>query len=359
MEYALFLGCMTPIRMPYMESSARAVLERFGVELVEMPGTGCCPDPSLKSIDQTTWTSLAARNLTIAEEMGLNVLTLCNGCFETLKTVNVSLKGDEGLRATVNERLGRVGREYGGSIEVRHLVEVLTNDIGFEKISDAVERPLEGLRVAAHYGCHLLRPNSYLEVDDPVRPVLLDRLIELTGATSVPYYKSNLCCGAGTSLADSDTVKELVRYKLGWVKRAGADCMSVVCPYCMFQYDVIQRLVRDDAGDRFITPVLYYPEILLLALGVEPEELALDMHRTSVQGVIDKINGGTGDAEGDQSEGDAEKLEAHSEVHNQDTGAGPRQGGLPRMRDLRRRLRQGGDNPLGGDDRGRQARQEA
>ena len=260
-----------------------------------MPGTGCCPDPSLKSIDQTTWTSLAARNLTIAEEMGLNILTLCNGCFETLKTVNVSLKGDEGLRSTVNERLGRVGREYGGGVEVRHLVEVLTDDIGFEKISDAVERPLEGLRVAAHYGCHLLRPNSALDVDDPVRPVLLDRLIELTGATSVPYYKSNMCCGAGTSLADSDTVKELVRYKLGWVKRAGADCMSVVCPYCMFQYDVIQRLVRDDTGDRFLTPVLYYPEMLLLALGVEPGELALDMHRTSVQGVIDKIQGGAGD----------------------------------------------------------------
>jgi heterodisulfide reductase subunit B len=282
--------------MPYMESSARALLGRFGIGLVEMSGTGCCPDPSLKSIDQTTWTSLAARNLTIAEEMGLNILTLCNGCFETLKTVNVSLKGDEGLRSTVNERLGRVGREYGGSVEVRHLVEVLTCDIGLEKMADAVERPLEGLRVAAHYGCHLLRPNSYLEVDDPVRPVLLDRLVDLTGATSVPYYKSNLCCGAGTSLADSDTVKELVRYKLGWVKRAGADCMSVVCPYCMFQYDVIQRLVRDDAGDRFLTPVLYYPEMLLLALGVEPEELALDMHRTSVQGVIDKVQGGTGDA---------------------------------------------------------------
>lgn len=309
--------------MPYMESSARALLDRFGIELAEMPGAGCCPDPSLKSIDSTTWTSLAARNLTIAEEMGLDVLTLCNGCFETLKTVNVSMKGDDGLRSTVNERLGRVGREYGGGVEVRHLVEVLVNDIGFEKMADAVERPLDGLRVAAHYGCHLLRPNSYLEVDDPVRPVLLDRLIELTGATSVPYYKRNMCCGAGTGLADSDTVKELVRYKLGWVKRAKADCMSVICPYCMLQYDVVQRLVRDDAGDRFITPVLYYPEILLLALGAEPEELALDMHRTSVQGVIEKLQGGSRDAARDKEEGDTGKLEARPEVHNEDHGAGP------------------------------------
>jgi len=299
-EYALFLGCMTPIRLPYMESSARALLGKFGVDLVDMPGTGCCPDPSLKSVDRLTWTTLAARNLAIAEEMGLDIITLCNGCFETLKTVNVSLKGDDKLRALVDKRLARIGKEFEGGMEVHHLVEVLNNDIGLEKISDAVVRPLKGLRVAAHYGCHLLRPNSILDVDDPVRPVLLDRLIELTGATSVPYYKKNMCCGAGTNLADSDTAKELVKYKLRWVKRAGADCMSVVCPFCMFQYDVVQRLVRDDSGDRFNTPVLYYPEMLLLALGSEPEELALDMHRTSVQGVIDKIQGGSRDAPGDQ-----------------------------------------------------------
>ncbi|UCD44876.1 MAG: CoB--CoM heterodisulfide reductase subunit B [Candidatus Bathyarchaeota archaeon] len=299
-EYALFLGCMTPIRLPYMESSARTLLGKFGVDLVDIPGTGCCPDPSLRSVDQLTWTSLAARNLVIAEEIGLDIITLCNGCFETLKTVNVSLKNDDKLRALVDKRLARVGKEFRGDTEVYHLVEVLNNDIGLEKISDAVVRPLKGLRVAAHYGCHLLRPNSILDVDDPVRPVLLDRLIELTGATSVPYYKKNMCCGAGTNLFDSDTAKELVKYKLGWVKRAGANCMSVVCPFCMFQYDVVQRLVRDELGDRFITPVLYYPEMLLLALGSEPEELALDMHRTSVQGVIDSIQGGHSDAPGDQ-----------------------------------------------------------
>ena len=291
---------MIPVRLPYLESTARDLLGRFDVGLVDMPGTGCCPDPSMKSLDPQTWAALAARNLSIAEDLGLDILTLCNGCFETLKTVNVSARRDEGLMASVNEGLARVGREYGGGVEVRHLVEVLANDVGMEAISDAVERPLDGLRVAAHYGCHLLRPNSLLDVDDPVRPAILDTLIEATGASSVPYYKRNMCCGAGTGLADSDTAKELVRYKLGCVQRAEADCMSVVCPFCMFQYDVVQRLVRDDRGDRFITPVLYYPEMLLLAMGVEPGELALDMHRTSAGGVIDKLMGGSGDAPGDK-----------------------------------------------------------
>jgi heterodisulfide reductase subunit B len=280
---------MTPVRLPYMEAAARMLLGRFDIELREMPETGCCPDPSLRSVDKETWTVLAARNLSLAEGMGLNVLTLCNGCFETLKTVDVAIKGDSKLRDKVNERLSAVGREYNGKTEVKHLVEVLTGDIGLESLKKAVERPLKNLRVAAHYGCHLLRPNSVLEVDDPLRPVLLDRLIELTGASSVPYYKRNLCCGAGTSMADTETSKNLVKYKLGWVERAGADCMAVVCPYCMLQYDVTQRLVRKDSGERFDIPVFYYPELLLLAMGVPPEELAFEMHRTKVGHALEKI----------------------------------------------------------------------
>ena len=288
-EYALFTGCMIPVRLPYMESSARELLERFDIGLREMPETSCCPEPSLSSVDEETWITLAARNLTIAEGMGREILTLCNGCFETLKTVDVALKGDEGLRDMVNERLSAVGREYKGETVVRHLVEILVGDIGVEKMRGAVERPLKGLRVAAHYGCHLLRPSSILEGDDPLRPVLLDQLIELTGATSVPYYKRNICCGAGTNAADFETGKRLVGYKLGWVERAGADCMAVVCPYCMLQYDVTQRLVRKGSGERFDIPVFYYPELLLLAMGVPPEELALDMHKTKVEPALEKI----------------------------------------------------------------------
>jgi len=290
-EYALFLGCMIPLRLPYMESSARELLKRFDVELIEMQDAGCCPEPSLKSVDDETWTALAARNLSIAEGMGLDILTLCNGCFETLKTVDVELKGDGKLKERVNKRLAAVGREYNGKTEVKHLVEVLTGDIGLENLADAVEKPLEGLRVAAHYGCHLIRPNS-LEVDDPLRPVLLDRLIEITGASSVPYFKRNLCCGAGVSGVDDYTGKALVRYKLGWVDKAKADCMAVVCPFCMLQYDLTQTLVRNESGERFNLPIFYYPEMLLLAMGAESKELAFDMHRTKMDQVLEKIQGG-------------------------------------------------------------------
>jgi len=275
-----------------MELTARELLKRFGIKLRDMPEAGCCPDPSLKSVDQTPWMTLAARNLAIAENMGMNILTLCNGCFETLKTVNHYLKNDGSLKEEVNKRLKTVGKEYKGEVQVKHLVEVLSNEIGFEKLKGAVTRSLKGFRVAAHYGCHLLRPSSILKVDDPVRPVLLDELIKLTGATPVSYYKSNLCCGAGVSGVDSDTGKNLVKYKLQRIENVGADFMTVVCPFCMLQYDVTQMLVKKSTGERFNVPVLYYPEMMLLAMGADPEELALEMHRVSTEPLVKRIIGG-------------------------------------------------------------------
>lgn len=290
-EYALFPGCMIPLRLPNLELSLRALFKRLDIGLVDMKEAGCCPDVSIKSVDQDTWTILAARNLSIAEGMDLKILTMCNGCFGTLKTIDTALKGNEKLKARVNERLATVGRKYAGKTEVKHLVEALANDIGLEKLADAIEKPLKGLRVAAHYGCHLIRPNSSLELDDPLRPVILDKLIEVTGAFSVPYYKKNLCCGALVSGVDPETGKGLVRYKLEWLNRAKADCMSVVCPSCMLQYDVIQNLVRKDSGERFNLPVFYYPELLLLAMGAEPKELAFDMHKTKTDSVLEKVLG--------------------------------------------------------------------
>lgn len=288
-NYSLFLGCMIPLRLPALESTTRVLLNKFEINVENLTGAGCCPDPSLKSLDQETWTTLAARNLVLAEEKEKDILTLCNGCFETLKTVNESLKKDVKLKKKINERLDSVGREYQGTIDVKHLVEILSKDIGVSRIKKGITTPLSNLKVAVHYGCHLLRPGNILNVDDPLRPNILDQLVEATGAESVPYYKKNLCCGAEVSGFDSETGKRLVKYKLDNVQRSKADCIVVVCPFCMLQYDVTQRLVKDDKGKNYDIPVLYYPELLLLAMGTSPEELYLDMHRTKVNPLIEKI----------------------------------------------------------------------
>ena len=288
-DYSLFLGCMIPLRLPALESTTRILLNKFEINVEDLNDAGCCPDPSLKSLDQETWTTLAARNLVLAEEKEQDILTLCNGCFETLKTVNENLKKDVKLKQKINERLDSVDREYQGTIDVKHLVEILSKDVGISRIKKGITTPLSNLKVAVHYGCHLLRPGNILNVDDPLRPNILDQLVEATGAESVPYYKKNLCCGAEVSGFDSETSKRLVKYKLDNVQRSKADCIVVVCPFCMLQYDVTQRLVKDDNGKNYDIPVLYYPELLLLAMGTSLEELQLDMHRTKVNPLIEKI----------------------------------------------------------------------
>ena len=289
MSYAYFPGCMIPLRLPYMETAARKVLGFLGVELLDMPNFSCCGDPiSFQSLDRDTWFVLATRNLCIAEEMRSDILTLCSGCYETLKTANVTLKKDVRLRERVNKTLSEVGREFKGTIEVKNLLEAL-QDVGADKIRDQVNKPLRDIRVAAHYGCHLVRPSDVLNFDDPMRPVIFDRFIELTGAESVPYLKKMLCCGAGLRMVDMKEALKLVEMKLGYIEGAEADCITVLCPYCMIQYDLTQRMIKREDGGNFQIPVIYYPELLCLAMGIQPQELGLRLHRTSVEPVLKKM----------------------------------------------------------------------
>lgn len=272
-----------------METAARKALDVLGVELVSIPGASCCGDPiSFQSLKRETWLVMAARNLALAEGLGKDMVTLCNGCYETLKSANTMLKKDKKAKDDVNTVLSEVGKEFKGSIEVKNFLEVL-REIGVDKIGSNIVRPLEGLRVASHYGCHLMRPSDLLAFDDPMRPVSLDEFIGLVGAESVPYLRKMLCCGSGLRLVDSEKAQTLVAMKLSQVARAGADCMAVVCPYCMIQYDLTQRTLKQGDGKGYQIPVFYYPELLCLAMGVPSEALGLRLHRTSIDPVLKKL----------------------------------------------------------------------
>ncbi len=289
-KYAMFLGCLIPHRLPQMEAVARKVLNNLGIGLVEMPDASCCPDPvGIQAFDYGTWLILAARNLSIAEGLKLDVMTPCSGCYETLKVANTVLKGNAGLRESANRVLSGIGRKFNGGIEVRHLVEVLYKDVGPIKILKSVKRPLKGLRVAVHYGCHLLRPSEVMRFDDPERPVALDELVTAIGAESVSYARRMLCCGGGLRSIDSKVALAIVREKLVNVKRAGADCIVVVCPTCMLQYDMSQPLVQRAYSDDYSIPVFYYPELLDLAMGTKPGEMDFSFHRVNVAPIVDKI----------------------------------------------------------------------
>lgn len=185
--YALFLGCTIPARQPNYELSARKALAKLGIELVDLANMTCCAPPPVQSIDLETGLSMAAYNICLAEEADLNMVTLCTGCFESLAMTNAMLKENEKLREKVNRILSKAGKEFQGSKEVKHYLQVLKDDVGVEHIKQSVSKPLGNLKVASFSGCHLLRPSELLKFDDPERPRIFDDLIEALGAKSIEY----------------------------------------------------------------------------------------------------------------------------------------------------------------------------
>ena len=295
MKYALFLGCTTLSRLPAYEKSVRKLCEKLGIELADMSGSGCCGTTYMESLDEPTALSLAARNICIAEQMGLDILTVCGGCTEVLTKANTALKGDPQLRGEVNEILKEAGREFRGTAQVKHLTRVLAEDIGVDKLRKAASRPLGGLRVAAHPGCHITKPSKLLKADDPYHPEVLDTLIEATGAISLQYRRKNWCCGAPAAAADQELGLRVLNEKLTQIERSGADCVVTACSYCHLQFERGQPLIEDRLGVEHDLPVVDVTQLLGLATGIPPRELGLDPNDPKTRKILQKIGnqGGT------------------------------------------------------------------
>jgi heterodisulfide reductase subunit B len=288
LKYMLFLGCVIPYRIGSYEISARKVLEKLGVELVEMSEFNCCGLP-LDPVSHDLMLSLAARNLCLAEQQNLNIMTLCPGCAGTLRKVNKILQADKKLREKVNEYLKEIGMEFKGTIKVSHLIQALSGDVGFEKIKETVKRPLNQLKVAEHNGCHVLRPTKYIGFDDPENPVILKNLIELTGAKCLDYMDETECCGAPIAGVNDQIPLQLTREKLDHIKAAGAQALITVCPFCHMMFDINQPRIERTFNEAFGIPVLHYPQLLGLAMGFSPEELALKQLRVDASKILKYI----------------------------------------------------------------------
>lgn len=281
LEYLFFLGCVIPYRVPSYEISTRKICERLGIGLVEMPEFNCCGLP-LDPINHEMMLALAARNLCLAEKQGLQIMTICNGCAGTLRKVNKNLKEDKELRERVNGYLKEIGMEFRGTTEVKHFIQVLAEDIGFEKVKEIVQKPFSNLKVAQHYGCHLLRPSKEVEFDDPEEPRVLKALIEVTGAKCLDYIDETQCCGATISGINSEIPLQLTREKLNHIKEAGAQALITICPSCHLMYDVNQPRIERRFSEKFDLPVIHYPQLLALAAGISPDELAFNEHKVDV-----------------------------------------------------------------------------
>ena len=284
-KYLLFLGCVIPYRVSSYEISTRRVLDKLGVELVEMPDFTCCGLP-LDPVNHEMMLTLAARNLCLAEQQNLSIMALCNGCFGVLNHVNKELKEDKKLREKVNGYLEEIGLEFKGTTVVKHLIHVLAEDIGFEKISEAVKKPLNPLKVAVHTGCHVMRPAKYVGSDDPENPTLLKKLVRATGAECLDYIDENECCGNPIIGVNSQIPLQLARHKLGNIRAVRAQALITVCPFCHMMYDLHQPRIERAFNEKFGIPVLHYPQLLGLAMGMGPDELALKELRVNASELL-------------------------------------------------------------------------
>jgi heterodisulfide reductase subunit B2 len=284
MKYAFFIGCTTLSRLQPYEKSARRVSARLGVELLDMPGSSCCGTTYLHTLDHLTALAMAARNIAIAEKMGLDIVTLCNGCTEVLTKANKELKEDEDLRRKVNEVLAEADTEFKGTVEIKHFVKMLKEDVGLDKIKNEMTHSFRDLKVGNHYGCHMLKPYDLYKGEDPENPRVMDDLVALTGAEPIDYPHKLECC-AGPIMG----VRENVTWSVGLdkvkeVKKQG-DVLSTACPFCYLTFERCQLLAENSPN----LPIVHIPQLLGLALGLKPDELALDQNKIDSKWLPEKL----------------------------------------------------------------------
>ncbi|MFW9877890.1 MAG: CoB--CoM heterodisulfide reductase iron-sulfur subunit B family protein [Candidatus Thorarchaeota archaeon] len=277
MAYDLFLGCVIPARLPFLEAASRKIFEKLGIKLNDINGFSCCPDPTgIELIDHKTWLDLGARNLSLSNNNG-GIISFCSGCVETLKGVNYYIRKDQKIKDDVNTILKNVGKKYDGTTNVKHFAEVLYENI--DKVRENVVHPLNGFKVAVHYGCHYLRPSEIINWDDPFEPITIDEIVRALGADSIEYELKMECCGNPLDKSDKEISLKMIDNKLKSIQESGANCVTLVCPACFQQYDFNQRELSKDKEVSYDFPVFYLSELVALAFGFKPEELGLNFHR--------------------------------------------------------------------------------
>ncbi len=280
-EFKMFEGCTIGNRIPFIEAASRKVFDKVGIETSQAPFS-CCPDPTgMKSFDNEAWLAIGARNLCLAEAEGKDIISLCNGCANTLRGVQHQLKHDSLKKNRINKELAKIGKEFKGSIDVKHFVDVLKDNL--DKVKASVTKPLSGLKVAVHPGCHYMRPGEWMESDDVMRPKNLKEIVAATGATVVSYDEEVLCCGSAVTNAYEEHGMANLKIKMDSIAKVGADVLVVNCPACFQQFDTRQRDLSKKYEKDYEIPVLYITELLALAMGTSADEIGLKFHRTRMK----------------------------------------------------------------------------
>jgi heterodisulfide reductase subunit B len=290
-KVAVFWGCCIQANQYAYEMSLRETLPKFDIELVDLRETFCCGDP-VKSVNEFAASFLAARILALANLTGLdNLLVPCNRCHFTISEAQDTIKRSLKTAKKIFDLLKEEGLEYNPNIKIWHTIDFLHDFVGLEKVKKAVKRPLKGLKIASHVGCQIIRYSDLGRVDDAENPRKFDELIAALGAESVDYAEKLDCCGAALNRSHPDSALSLAGSKLKAVQGLNVGGMAVSCPDCQLMFDARQKDAGTTVGAKLNVPVVYYAQLLGLALGIDEKKLGLHLNQSPAEELVAKISG--------------------------------------------------------------------
>ncbi|PKB75174.1 MAG: hypothetical protein BZY68_00690 [SAR202 cluster bacterium MP-SAtl-SRR3965592-G2] len=290
MKYAFFPGCVSRGGCPELYPAAKLICQRLDIELQEMPGASCTGAGVLQEKNEFLGDTLNARTFAMAEDLGLPIMTICSTCQGVMSQANHRMKSNPEYLAKVNVELAEEGLEYKGNAEPKHLLWILIEDYGLDKLESLITKPLAGIRLAPFYGCYILRPTDALDFqDNPDRQSSLERLIETLGATVVDFAGKTRCCGFPILTINEKNSMAMVGKHTAEAKDLGADAMVTPCPLCHLNLDAFQPKASAQAQRSIDLPIIHMPQAIGLAMGISPKDLGLQRHIVSTTALITKL----------------------------------------------------------------------
>jgi succinate dehydrogenase / fumarate reductase, cytochrome b subunit len=291
LKVAYYKGCLASLSAKELDTSTKALAPKLGLELDELQSVTCCGAGDIHEAEPDYYLHLNARILAYGEATGADTLmTICNVCTLNLRQADWQLKNDAELLERVNRNLAAVGvPAYSGGIEVRHLLWLIAEGDGYDRLKEVAHRGLKGLRVAPFYGCQILRPSKILGFEDPDRPWSLEAIIEACGGEPVDYPAKIKCCGFPIIAAREEVALGELIQPIEQAKDAGADAMVTPCPLCHLSLDAWQSKLKKATGRSFDMPILHLSQLIGVAAGLEESELNFKRHVVSVKPVTEKL----------------------------------------------------------------------
>jgi len=274
LEYAYYPGCSLEHTASPYDKSIRAVFDALGIGLHEIEDWNCCGATMYMSVKKIVGYAISARNLAIAQNMGMQICVPCSSCYTILRKTNRHIAWDLKERAKINEALKAADLSYDTFVEVRHPLNILVTDVGLEFIASKVTNPLDGIKVAPYYGCQIVRPHGYFDdVDDPVK---MDQLLSALGAEVVDYPTKVRCCGGMLMTTQEDVALALNLTLLEAAVDNNADMIATACPLCQMNLEAYQSKINKAFHQNFHMPIVYFSHLVGIALGLKPKAIGSD-----------------------------------------------------------------------------------